>query len=125
MVEFGMNPHKNGTKIYGVFEATRKAGTIGEAKKMGATLWELRDWVKGGSVKLIRSRADSEVERRLGDSASNESLNEESSKLEKEMLERMERHEKEMNFGNGDGDGIEIRVEEGLSERSQIGWRRK
>eukprot|EP00973_Karenia_brevis_P022649 3117352-Karenia_brevis.AAC.1 len=62
VIWFGTNPHRSGTKIHDLFENIRDANTIGEAKKKGATLWELRDWQKGGWMKLVSGRVDSEAE---------------------------------------------------------------
>ena len=50
IIAFGTNPHKDGTKNHGIFESVRGSTSIGEAKKRGATLWELREWTKNGSI---------------------------------------------------------------------------
>eukprot|EP00973_Karenia_brevis_P053294 7408402-Karenia_brevis.AAC.1 len=48
------NPHQFGTKIHGEFESVPGANTIGQAKKGGAILWELRGWLEKGCISIGR-----------------------------------------------------------------------
>eukprot|EP00973_Karenia_brevis_P028129 3875602-Karenia_brevis.AAC.1 len=58
-ISFGINLHKTQTKIWNLFETVKSAKTIGEAKKY-ATLWELREWAKGGSMYVFEAPEVSE-----------------------------------------------------------------
>ena len=38
------NPHRNGTKLWDLFEKAKLAATVGQAKEKGASAWNLKEW---------------------------------------------------------------------------------
>eukprot|EP00973_Karenia_brevis_P077546 10774431-Karenia_brevis.AAC.1 len=103
-ITFGENPHRPGTKISNLYEKVKNFNTVGEAKKF-ASLWEMREWVKGGSMSVVGTSASSEKKGSLSVSGLEEKGREEkrsedvdvfvaseegkTATLEKEMLERL------------------------------------
>ena len=51
-MRFGENPHKAGTEVFEKFEKAKGAKTVGEAKELGASAWELGEWFKKGRLKV-------------------------------------------------------------------------
>lgn len=51
-VFFGSNPHREGSKAYEDFEKASHGPTIGEARKLGASLWDLRMWIKKAALRF-------------------------------------------------------------------------
>ena len=52
-ITFGdRSPHGKGTQKFSVFENAQKTKTTGEAKKLGASLWDIKEWYRKGCLKL-------------------------------------------------------------------------
>eukprot|EP00973_Karenia_brevis_P067543 9395586-Karenia_brevis.AAC.1 len=57
LIQFLNNPHREGSQAYTHFENVKTATTVGEAKKKSASVWDLRGWIKKGSVIVTSSEA--------------------------------------------------------------------
>ena len=54
IIEFDMeNPHKQNTNVFQKYESVKEAKTVAEAKEKGAKAWDLVDWYKRGSLKVL------------------------------------------------------------------------
>ena len=51
---FKANPHREGSQKHILYENVRNCKTISDAKAMGATQWDLRDWLKKKSIDFER-----------------------------------------------------------------------
>lgn len=51
-ISFGDNPHREGSKKAEIFEKCRSSKSIGMAKEMGASNWDLREWFKKSALYL-------------------------------------------------------------------------
>ena len=47
------NPHREGSAAYGKFEAIKQCASVGEAKLKGASTWDLTEYYKKGSLKVL------------------------------------------------------------------------
>eukprot|EP00973_Karenia_brevis_P030112 4149591-Karenia_brevis.AAC.1 len=65
-IEFAAeNPHQKDSKIFHKYEGVKKAGSVAEAKTMGAKAWDLVDWHKRGYLR-VAVKAGVEVEEARG-----------------------------------------------------------
>eukprot|EP00973_Karenia_brevis_P075335 10465724-Karenia_brevis.AAC.1 len=53
MVKFTKNPHGLGTKAYDNYERVKGCGTVGDARKQGASLWDLKKWFEKDSIIIL------------------------------------------------------------------------
>lgn len=49
---WGDNPHREGFQNFSTYEGARGSNTVKEAKENGAFAWDLKEWMKKGSVTL-------------------------------------------------------------------------
>ena len=47
------NPHRTGTKSLDLFEAIKGCRTIADARAIGATLWNLKEYYKSGALSIL------------------------------------------------------------------------
>ena len=48
----GENPHRLAANKHAVYLGARNAKTVRQAKEAGASLWDLKEWVKKGAIKI-------------------------------------------------------------------------